>query len=410
MKFLRNTLDKVEPLFEKGGKFERLYPVYEAADTFLFTPGHRTKTGPHVRDGIDLKRMMIMVVIALIPCTLFGMWNVGFQHERATTDWALSPADANHLQCLIYGAFKFIPIYAVTIIVGGTLEAIFSLIRKHEINEGFLVTSLLFPLTLPPDIPLWQVALGIAFGVVVGKEIFGGTGMNILNPALTARIFLYFAYAPDISGDKVWVSGSAVAAGTEGAWIDGATGATPLGYFALNGADTAGMAEASTLNIGWMDAFMGWIPGSIGETSTAACLIGAAILIFSKVGSWRVMLSCLVGMVSLTLLFNVLAPAGDGAAPHYLTLGPEWHFVIGSFAFGSIFMATDPVSAAQTNTGRWIYGFMIGALTVLVRVLNPAYPAGIMLAIIFMNVFAPLIDHYVMKANIRRREVRLGLQ
>ena len=410
MKFLRNTLDKVEPLFEKGGKFERLYPVYEAADTFLFTPGHRTKTGPHVRDGIDLKRMMIMVVIALIPCTLFGMWNVGFQHERATTDWALSPADANHLQCLIYGAFKFIPIYAVTIIVGGTLEAIFSLIRKHEINEGFLVTSLLFPLTLPPDIPLWQVALGIAFGVVVGKEIFGGTGMNILNPALTARIFLYFAYAPDISGDKVWVSGSAVAAGTEGAWIDGATGATPLGYFALNGADTAGMAEASTLNIGWMEAFMGWIPGSIGETSTAACLIGAAILIFSKVGSWRVMLSCLVGMVSLTLLFNVLAPAGDGAAPHYLALGPEWHFVIGSFAFGSIFMATDPVSAAQTNTGRWIYGFMIGALTVLVRVLNPAYPAGIMLAIIFMNVFAPLIDHYVMKANIRRREVRLGLQ
>lgn len=410
MKFLRNTLDKVEPLFEKGGKFERLYPVYEAADTFLFTPGHRTKTGPHVRDGIDLKRMMIMVVIALIPCTLFGMWNVGFQHERATTDWALSPADANHLQCLIYGAFKFIPIYAVTIAVGGTLEAIFSLIRKHEINEGFLVTSLLFPLTLPPDIPLWQVALGIAFGVVVGKEIFGGTGMNILNPALTARIFLYFAYAPDISGDRVWVSGSAVAAGTEGAWIDGATGATPLGYFALNGADTAGMAEASTLNIGWMDAFMGWIPGSIGETSTAACLIGAAILIFSKVGSWRVMLSCLLGMVSLTLLFNVLAPAGDGAAPHYLALGPEWHFVIGSFAFGSIFMATDPVSAAQTNKGRWIYGFMIGALTVLVRVLNPAYPAGIMLAIIFMNVFAPLIDHYVMKANIRRREVRLGLQ
>lgn len=410
MKFLRNTLDKVEPLFEKGGKFERLYPVYEAADTFLFTPGHRTKTGPHVRDGIDLKRMMIMVVIALIPCTLFGMWNVGFQHERATTDWALSPADANHLQCLIYGAFKFIPIYAVTIIVGGTLEAIFSLVRKHEINEGFLVTSLLFPLTLPPDIPLWQVALGIAFGVVVGKEIFGGTGMNILNPALTARIFLYFAYAPDISGDRVWVSGSGVAAGTEGAWIDGATGATPLGYFALNGADTAGMAEASTLNIGWLDAFMGWIPGSIGETSTAACLIGAAILIFSKVGSWRVMLSCLVGMVSLTLLFNVLAPAGDGAAPHYLALGPEWHFVIGSFAFGSIFMATDPVSAAQTNTGRWIYGFMIGALTVLVRVLNPAYPAGIMLAIIFMNVFAPLIDHYVMKANIRRREVRLGLQ
>lgn len=408
MKFLRKTLDKVEPLFEKGGKLERLYPAYEAADTFLYTPGHRTRTGPHVRDGIDLKRLMIMVVIALVPATLFGMWNVGFQHYRATTDWAAGPGDAPFFEALLYGALKFLPVYAVTIVVGGTIEAIFSVVRKHEINEGFLVTSLLFPLTLPPDIPLWQVALGIAFGVVIGKEVFGGTGMNILNPALTARIFLYFAYAPDISGDKVWVSGSGVPAGTEGAWIDGATGATPLGYFALNGADTAGMAAENSLHISWMDAFMGWIPGSMGETSTVACLIGAAILIFSKVGSWRIMLSCLLGMVSLTLLFNALTPADDPG--HYLALPPQWHFVIGSFAFGSVFMATDPVSAAQTNTGRWIYGFMIGALTVLVRVLNPAYPAGIMLAIVFMNVFAPLIDHYVMKANIRRREVRLGLQ
>lgn len=411
MKFLRSTLDKVEPLFEKGGKLERLYPVYEAADTFLYTPGHRTASGPHVRDGIDLKRMMIMVVIALIPCTLFGMWNVGFQHYRATVAWDAAPMDAPFFAALLYGAMKFIPVYAVTIIAGGTLEAIFSLIRKHEINEGFLVTSLLFPLTLPPDIPLWQVAVGISFGVVVGKEIFGGTGMNILNPALTARIFLYFAYPVTISGDRVWVSGSGVPAGTEGVWIDGATGATPLAFFYLNGNDPAAMAETTSLNITWMDAFIGWIPGSMGETSALACLIGAAILIFSKVGSWRIMLSCLLGMVGFTLLLNAFAGSSEElGAEHYMGVTPMWHFVIGSFAFGSIFMATDPVSAAQTNTGRWIYGFMIGALTVLVRVLNPAYPAGIMLAIIFMNVFAPLIDHYVMKANIRRREVRLGLQ
>ncbi|QDV08553.1 Na(+)-translocating NADH-quinone reductase subunit B [Planctomycetes bacterium Poly30] len=411
MKFLRNTLDKVEPLFHKGGKLEKLYPAYEAADTFLYTPGHKTASGPHIRDGIDLKRMMIMVVIALIPATLFGMWNVGFQHYRATVDWNAAPLDPNILSMLFYGALKFLPVYAVTIAVGGTIEAIFSIIRKHEINEGFLVTSLLFPLTLPPDIPLWQVGIGIAFGVIIGKEIFGGTGMNILNPALTARIFLYFAYPVEISGDRVWISGAGVPAGTEGAWIDGATGATPLGYFASNGAATDAMAQANELGISWFDAFMGWIPGSMGETSTAMCLIGAAVLIFSKVGSWRIMLSCGLGMVLFTLLLNAFAPAAEaGAASHYMTLPPHWHFVIGSFAFGSIFMATDPVSAAQTNTGRWIYGFMVGALTVLVRVLNPAYPAGIMLAIIFMNVFAPLIDHYVMKANIRRREVRLGLQ
>lgn len=412
MKFLRDQLDKVEPLFEKGGKLEKLYPVYEAADTFLYTPGHRTKTGPHVRDGIDLKRLMIMVVIALTPATLFGMWNIGFQHQRATGDWGLSPADANHLAAVWFGALKFIPIYATTIVVGGTIEAIFALIRKHEINEGFLVTSLLFPLTLPPDIPLWQVAIGIAFGVIVGKEIFGGTGMNILNPALTARIFLYFAYPVDISGDRVWIAGSRTPEGSEGAWVDGATGATPLGYFAGEGSDTAGLAASGPgeLGISWFDAFMGWIPGSIGETSTLMVLLGAGILIFSGVGSWRIMLGCLVGMVSLVLLFNGVAIFGDFGADHYLALSPTWHLVVGSFAFGAVFMATDPVSAAQTNTGRWIYGFMIGALTVLVRVINPAYPAGIMLAIIFMNVFAPLIDHYVMKANIRRREVRLGLQ
>lgn len=399
MKFLRDALDKAEPLFQKGGKLEKAYPLYEAADTFLFTPGTKTKSGPHVRDGLDLKRTMIMVVIALLPATLFGMWNVGFQFQRATLDWGLAPADASHLEAFLYGALKFIPIYFVTIAVGGALEAVFATVRKHDINEGFLVTSLLFPLTLPPDIPLWQVAVGIAFGVVVGKEVFGGTGMNILNPALTGRIFLYFAYPADISGDRVWVSGSY----GEG-WIDGATGATPLGYFFSNGNDMPGMNEA--LNISWLDAFMGWIPGSIGETSTLACLIGAVILVFSKIGSWRIMLGCLLGMTGLSFLLNALAPD----AGHYASIGPAWHFVVGSFAFGSIFMATDPVSAAQTNLGRWIYGILIGALTVMVRVLNPAYPAGIMLAIIFMNVFAPLIDYYVTKANIKRRKVRLELQ
>ena len=308
-------------------------------------------------------------------------------------------------ECLLYGAIKFIPVYAVTIVAGGTAEAIFSILRKHEINEGFLVTSLLFPLTLPPDIPLWQVAIGIIFGVVIGKEIFGGTGMNILNPALTARIFLYFAYPVDISGDRVWVSGS-----SSGQWIDGATGATPLAFFYSNGNAPEAMAAADSLSIGWFDAFMGWIPGSMGETSTLMCLLGAGILIFSKVGSWRIMAGCGLGMLAFTLLLNFVAFAAGLGADHYTAVSPAWHFVIGSFAFGSIFMATDPVSAAQTNTGRWIYGFMIGALTILVRVLNPAYPAGIMLAIVFMNVFAPLIDHYVMKANIRRREVRLGLQ
>ncbi len=399
MKFLRDALHKLEPLFLEGGKLEKAYPLFEAADTFLFTPGQKTRSGPHVRDGLDLKRTMIMVVIALIPATLFGMWNVGFQFQRATTDWGLGPGDASHLEALLYGALRFLPIYAVTIVVGGTLEAIFAAVRKHEINEGFLVTSLLFPLTLPPDIPLWQVAIGIAFGVVVGKEVFGGTGMNILNPALTARIFLYFAYPGDISGDRVWISGSYAQD-----WIDGATGATPLGYFFGNGNNMAGMQD--TLQISWMDAFMGWIPGSIGETSTLACLIGAAILIFSGIGSWRIMLGCLFGMCGLTVLLNALS----SDPTHYASIGPAWHLVVGSFAFGSVFMATDPVSAAQTNLGRWIYGFMIGALTVMVRVLNPAYPAGIMLAIIFMNVFAPLIDYYVTKANIKRRKVRLELQ
>lgn len=388
MRLLRKQLDRVSPLFHEGGKLARLYPLYEAADSFLFTPGERTQSGPHVRDAIDLKRTMIAVVIALTPCVLFGAYNTGFQELRAANP-NLGVGDVSIFQALFIGLGYFIPIYAVTVIVGGLLEALFAVVRKHEINEGFLVTSMLFPLTMPATIPLWQVALGIAFGVVIGKEVFGGTGMNILNPALTGRLFLYMAYPAQISGDRVWVPGAEN-------WADGYSGATILGQF------TTGPESSYT----WMESFIGLIPGSFGETSTLLCLAGAGYLIFSKIGSWRIMLACLIGLVSTTLLMNALAPSPD----HYMAIAPHWQIVAGGFAFGAVFMATDPVSAAQTNTGRWIYGFLIGALTVVVRVLNPAYPEGIMLAIIFMNVFAPLIDYYVTKANIRRREARLGVQ
>ncbi|MEZ6004938.1 MAG: NADH:ubiquinone reductase (Na(+)-transporting) subunit B [Planctomycetota bacterium] len=387
---LRKLLDSLEPTF-KEGPLKRLYPFFEAADTFLYTPGTKTKSGPHVRDGIDLKRAMISVVIALLPCTLFGLWNTGYQALHAANP-ALTPSATPLWDALWIGLKAFLPIYIVTLAVGGTLEAIFSVVRKHEINEGFLVTSLLYPLILPPTMPLWQVALGIAFGVVIGKEIFGGTGMNILNPALTGRLFLYIAYPASISGDVVWVGAKA------SEWADGFSGATPLADFYNNG--------AAHSMYSFSDAFFGFIPGCIGETSVLACLLGAAYLIFSKVGSWRIMLSCVLGLIFTTLLLNAFAPNES----HYMAVSPWWHLAAGGFAFGAVFMATDPVSAAQTNTGRWIYGFLIGALTVVVRVLNPAYPEGIMLAIIFMNVFAPTIDYYVTKANIKRREARLGVQ
>jgi Na+-transporting NADH:ubiquinone oxidoreductase subunit B len=390
VRFLEEQFHKVAPLFGKGGKFEKLYPFYEAGDTFLLSPGERTKSGPHVRDSLDLKRTMITVVLALLPCTLFALFNTGYQEIRATTDPTLGPLDVNFARALYLGLLSFLPVYIVTVAVGGLLEALFAVVRKHEINEGFLVTSLLFPLTLPPDIPLWQVGLGIAFGVVIGKEVFGGTGMNILNPALTGRIFLYFAYPAQISGDLVWV-------GDKANWVDGFSGATPLATF------YSAQGDLSQLAYSWSDAFWGFLPGSMGETSVAACLIGAFVLLFTKIGSWRIMAGCLLGGLGMTLLFNAL---GDG----YHDVPFHWHLVVGSFAFGTVFMATDPVSASQTDTGRWIYGLGIGALPILVRVVNPAYPAGIMLAIIFMNVFAPLIDYYVVKANIRRREVRLGVQ
>ena len=398
MKFLRKKLDAVAPLFEKGGKFEKWYPLYEAGDSFMYTPGHRTQSGPHVRDVLDLKRMMTMVVIALMPCILWSIFNNGYQAMLADSSYGLAAGDAITFDVIKsaswIGLLAFLPLYIVTVAAGGLVEAIFSIVRKHEINEGFLVTSMLFPLIVPADIPLWQVAIGIIFGTLIGKEVFGGTGMNILNPALTGRLFLFIAYPAQISGE-VWT----ILPEDPALAVDGHTGATALAAFYTDGA-------TATADMSWMDAFLGFMPGSFAETSTLACLIGAVILIASGVGSWRIMLSCLLGMIGTSYLLNALAPSPE----HYMAIDWTWHLVVGGFAFGMVFMATDPVSASQTDTGKWIYGALIGMLTVIVRVLNPAYPEGMMLAIIFMNVFAPTIDYYVVKANVKRREKRLGLQ
>jgi len=400
MKLLRDLLDQVEPHFKEGGKLERLYPAYEAADTFLYTPGEVTHGPSHVRDGIDLKRMMITVVVALIPCIFMALWNTGYQVNLAMAKLGLDSAGGwrgvvidileigydpgSFLANIFHGALYFLPVYLVTMIVGGTLEAIFSIIRKHEINEGFLVTGLLFPLTLPPTIPLWQVALGIAFGVVIGKEVFGGTGKNFLNPALTARAFLYFAYPAEITGDAIWVA------------VDGFTYATPLGLVPADG------ILALTNSMTQLQAFLGTIPGSMGETSTLACLIGAFILIATGVGSWRIMLSMTLATIGGAALLNAI---GSTSNPMF-AVDPLWHLVLGGFAFGTVYMATDPVSASMTNTGKWFYGVLIGLMTILIRVVNPAFPEGVMLAILFGNVFAPVIDHFVMQANIKRRLLR----
>lgn len=399
MKFLLNIFESNKHNFEKGGKLEKFYPIFEMIDTFIFTPHDVTKSSSHVRDGIDLKRTMVSVAMALMPVILFGLYNTGFQANTALasmgvepTGWraailtsmgvGFSPADicAN----IFHGALYFVPIFLVTNIAGGLWEVIFSTVRKHEINEGFLVTGLLFPLILPPTIPLWQVAIGISFGVVFGKEVFGGTGKNVFNPALMGRVFLFFAYPAQISGDAVWVA------------VDGYTGATALAQAAAGGVT----AITST----WNDAFIGLIPGSIGETSTLACLLGAAYLIGTGIGSWRVMLSMLIGMLTMSFVFNQI---GSATNPMF-ALTPAWHLVLGGFAFACVFMATDPVSAAMTNCGRLTYGFLIGVLGVLIRVVNPAYPEGWMLAILFMNAFAPLIDYFVVKGNIKRRVARNG--
>ena len=400
MKLLRDLLDQVEPHFEKGAPLEKLYPLYEGLDSFLYTPGQVNEGPTHVRDGIDLKRTMIIVVVALIPCILMAIWNTGYQANLGLAKMGLSSAggwrgviiDAleigynpgSFLNNFFHGALYFIPVYLVCSIVGGTWEALFSVVRKHDINEGFLVTGMLFPLTLPPTIPLWQVAVGISFGVVIGKEVFGGTGKNFLNPALTARAFLYFAYPAEITGDAIWTA------------VDGFTAATPLGLVAAEGMPA--LVGTTTL----MQAFIGTMPGSMGETSALGCLIGAFILIVSGVGSWRIMLSVVIGTVATAALLNAL-----GSDTNLMfQMNPLWHLVLGGFAFGTVYMATDPVSAAMTEKGRWIYGLLIGFMTILIRVINPAFPEGVMLAILFGNVFAPVIDYVVLQANIKRRLLR----
>ncbi len=381
MKLVRNLLEKIKPNFEKGGKLEKFYPAFNAFETFLFVPGTTAPPqGAHIRDAIDLKRTMILVVMSLVPCLLFGMWNVGYQHHLA-----FGITDASLIDNFIFGAKKVLPIVIVSYAVGLGTEFIFAIIRKHTINEGFLVTGMLIPLVMPVDIPLWMVAVSTIFAVVIGKEVFGGTGMNILNPALTARAFLFFAYPTKMSGTEVWINTDAEKGQN---LVDGFSGATPLGDAA------AGFGDKIP---GMWESFIGTIPGSIGESSTLACLIGAAILLYTGIGSWRIMLSVFIGGYVMASIFNIFA------VNTLMQIDPIHHLLLGGFAFGAIFMATDPVTAAQTNTGKFICGFLIGLLAIMIRIFNPAYPEGMMLAILFMNVMAPLIDHYVVKANINRR-------
>ncbi len=395
MKFLEDFLERNKAPFEKGGKLEKFYPLFELADTFVFTPSDVTKSGSHIRDGIDLKRTMITVAMALVPCIIMAMYNTGYQANLTLLQNNLEPTgwrtmflnmvgtDPNSIVAnMLHGALYFVPVFLVTNIVGGFWEVVFATIRKHEVNEGFLVTGMLFPLTLPPTIPLWQVAVGISFGVVFAKEVFGGTGRNIFNPALMSRAFLFFAYPAQISGDKVWYA------------LDGYSGATALGQAASGG--------LSAITFDWWDAFWGFVPGSMGETSTAACLFGAVFLVMCGIGSWRIMISCLLGMAFMSFLLNAVGSETN----HMFNIPFAWHFVIGSFAFATVFMATDPVSASMTMTGKWVYGFFIGVMGILIRSVNPAYPEGWMLAILFMNAFAPLIDYFVVNKNIKRRLAR----
>ncbi|SUO94530.1 NADH:ubiquinone reductase (Na(+)-transporting) subunit B [Suttonella ornithocola] len=383
----QTIFDKMAPTFEKGGKLEALYPVYEAAATIFYSPNYVTARPSHVRDNIDFKRVMILVWLAVFPAMFFGWYFVGAQEAAHNPELS-----GGFFSNLLLGAQVQLPIYIVTFAVGGFWEVLFALVRKHEVSEGFFVTSILFSLILPPTIPLWQVALGISFGVVVGKEIFGGTGRNFVNPALTGRAFLYFSYPASMSGDAVWI---------KNVTADAVTGATPLGEAATHG--MKGITE--NLHVTWWDAFIGNIPGSIGETSTFAILLGAVVIIATGVASWRIIVGVLAGAVATVLLFNAV---GSDTNPMF-AMPFWWHFVLGGFAFGTVFMATDPVTASVTNTGRYIFGILIGVMTILIRVVNPAFPEGIMLAILFANIFAPIIDYFVMNANIKRRKVRTNV-
>jgi len=376
MKLFKNILASVKPHFEKGGKLEKMYPAYDAFETFLFVPDHTTHAGSHIRDAIDLKRTMITVLIALMPALFFGMWNIGQLHFTAVGE------SFTLMSAFTFGALKMLPLIVVSYAVGLGIEFAFAISRGHSVNEGYLVTGMLIPMIMPIDVPLWMLAVSVVFAVIIGKEVFGGTGMNIMNPALTARAFLFFAYPSFMSGDKVWIHTG------DAATVDGFSGATPL----------ADLASNIPLDVSMISSFFnGAIPGSVGETSTFAILIGAAILLFTGIGSWRTMLSVFVGGYVMGLLFNLWG------ANEFMLLPAHLHLLLGGFAFGAVFMATDPVTASQTNTGKYIVGFLIGILAVLIRVFNPAYPEGMMLAILFMNVFAPLVDHYVFGANIKRR-------
>jgi len=405
MKALRQILDGIGHHFEKGGRYERLYPLWESIDTFFYAPASRTKSGAHVRDALDLKRMMMTVIIAAIPCILMAMYNTGLQ-----ANLALDPAKLGELPgwrhvvmralgvgyspdslfaCFVHGALYFLPLYIVTMVVGLAWEVGFAVVRRLEVNEGFFVTGLLYPLILPPETPLWMAALGISFGVVFAKELFGGTGMNFVNPALAARAFVFFAYPAYMSGDQVWTAAPA------GFAVDGFSGATLLSQWRQ-------MTDAfAAQSYDWWRAFGGLEPGSMGETSALACLIGAAVLIATGVGSWRTMAGVTLGTVAMATFFNAI-----GGSNPYFAVPFWWHMVAGGWAFGTVFMATDPVTSPFTDRGRWIYGFMIGAMIVLVRVVNPAYPESTMLVILFMNVIAPIVDYYLVKANIKRRAKR----
>ncbi len=400
---LREVLDSFESHFEKGGRFERLYPVYEMVDTIFYSPGYVTKTSSHVRDQVDMKRVMSTVWIAAFLPMFAGMYYTGYQANLAMDQMGIESLggwrgfllemvagyDANSVwDCMVYGALFLVPIYFVVFVVGGIWEVVFAVIRGHEVNEGFFVTSILFTLIVPATIPLWQVALGISFGVVIGKEIFGGTGKNFLNPALTGRAFLFFAYPAEISGDSVWTA------------VDGFSGATALGIAAAEGVQNDMLGTVT-----WMDAFLGNVQGSIGETSTLAILLGGVILLVTRAASWRIITGVFLGMVAMSLLLNVI---GSDTNPMF-AMPWYWHLVVGGFAFGMIYMATDPVSAAMTNTGKWWYGVLIGVMCVLIRVVNPAFPEGMMLAILFANLIAPLIDWTVVRSNVNRRLARVGL-
>ncbi len=395
---LRNFFDRIEPHFLKGGKYEQYFPIYEMVESFLYTPKTVTTVAPHARSYIDMKRIMTYVVLATIPCIMMALYNTGYQTNVAIAEFGASGWRAaiieglgigfnynNPIANMLHGLLYFLPIYIVTLVAGGVFEVIFATVRKHEVNEGFLVSSMLYTLILPATTPLWQVALGIIFGVVIGKEVFGGTGKNFLNPALTGRAFLYFAYPAQLSGDAVWVP------------VDGFTGATAL---AVSAAD--GFQELAARGMTWWDSFLGFVPGSLGETSTLAALLGLIFLLATKIANYRMVVGCLAGMIGFSLLLNWI---GSDTNPMF-AMPWYWHLVLGGYAFGLVFMVTEPVSGSHTNMGRYIYGALIGVMVVMIRVINPAFPEGMMLAILFGNVFAPLIDHFVVQANIKRRARR----